>query len=44
VLWGEVDARIAEWTRQRELEVEVATFQAWDPAGRAFDAVVSGQT
>jgi len=44
VLWGEVDARIAEWTRQRGLEVEVATFQAWDPAGRAFDAVVSGQT
>ncbi len=44
VLWGDVDAPIAEWTRQRELEVEVATFKAWDPAGRAFDAVVSGQT
>ena len=25
------------------LEVEVATFEAWDPAGRRFDAVVAGQ-
>lgn len=31
MLWGEVDARIAEWTRQRELEVEMATFKAWFP-------------
>ena len=27
----------------RGLEVEVATFEAWDPAGRTFDAVVAGQ-
>ncbi|MDP9869547.1 MULTISPECIES: class I SAM-dependent methyltransferase [Streptosporangium] len=44
VLGVEVDARMAEWARQRGLEVEVAGFEAWDPAGRAFDAVVSGQT
>ncbi|MET8679603.1 class I SAM-dependent methyltransferase [Streptomyces sp. NPDC004647] len=45
VLGVEVDARMAEWAaRQRGLEVEVAAFEAWEPAGRAFDAVVSGQT
>lgn len=22
----------------------MASFEAWDPAGRAFDAVISGQT
>jgi SAM-dependent methyltransferase len=43
VLGVEVDARMADWARQRGLEVEVAAFEAWDPAGRAFDAVVSGQ-
>src|ERR687890_307786 len=25
------------------LDVEVATFEAWDPAGRTFDAAVAGQ-
>lgn len=44
VLGVEPDARMADWARQRGLEVEVATFEAWDPAGRTFDAVVSGQT
>jgi SAM-dependent methyltransferase len=44
VLGVEVDARMAEWARERGLEVEVAAFEAWDPADRAFDAVVSGQT
>ncbi len=44
VLGVDVDARMAEWARQRGLEVEVATFESWDPAGRAFDAVVAGQT
>jgi hypothetical protein len=39
---AEVDARMAEWARRRGLEVEVAAFEAWDPAGRVFDAVVSG--
>jgi SAM-dependent methyltransferase len=44
VLGVEVDARMAGWARQHGLEVEVAAFEAWDPAGRTFDAVVAGQT
>jgi SAM-dependent methyltransferase len=44
VLGVDVDARMAEFARRSGLEVEVATFEAWDPAGRAFDAVVSGQS
>jgi len=44
VLGVDVDARMAEFARRRGLEVEVAAFEAWDAAGRAFDAVVSGQT
>ena len=44
VLGGEVDARMADLARRHGLEVEVAAFEAWDPAGRAFDAVVAGQT
>ncbi len=43
VLGVDVDARMAELARERGLEVEVAKFEEWDPAGRAFDAVVSGQ-
>lgn len=41
VLGVEPDARMAEFARRRGLEVEVATFEAWDPAGRDFDAVVA---
>jgi SAM-dependent methyltransferase len=44
VLGVEPDARMAEWARQGGLEVEVATFGDWDPAGRAFDAVIAGQS
>jgi SAM-dependent methyltransferase len=44
VLGIDVDARMAEFARRGGLEVEVATFEAWDPAGRNFDAVVSGQS
>jgi SAM-dependent methyltransferase len=44
VLGVDVDARMAGWARQRGLDVEVAKFEDWDPAGRAFHAVVSGQT
>ena len=44
VLGVDVDARMADLARRKGLEVEVATFEAWDPAGRAFDAVVSGQS
>jgi SAM-dependent methyltransferase len=43
VLGVEPDARMAGHARQRGLDVEVATFEDWDPAGRAFDAVVAGQ-
>jgi SAM-dependent methyltransferase len=43
VLGVEPDARMAGQARQRGLNVEVATFEDWDPAGRAFDAVVAGQ-
>jgi SAM-dependent methyltransferase len=44
VLGVDVDARMAEVARQSGFEVEVATFETWDPVGRAFDAVVAGQT
>jgi SAM-dependent methyltransferase len=42
VLGVEPDARMADWARGRGLEVEVSTFEEWDPAGRRFDAVVAG--
>jgi SAM-dependent methyltransferase len=44
VLGVEPDARMAEFARRGGFEVEVATFEAWDPAGRKFDAVVAGQS
>jgi SAM-dependent methyltransferase len=43
VLGVDPDARMAGLARQTGVEVEVATIEAWDPAGRAFDAAVSGQ-
>ncbi|MGW3661274.1 class I SAM-dependent methyltransferase [Streptomyces sp. NPDC005151] len=43
VLGVEPDARMADRARRLGVEVEIATFEAWDPAGRAFDAVVVGQ-
>jgi SAM-dependent methyltransferase len=43
VLGVEPDARMAAFARRTRVEVEVATFEAWDPAGRSFDAVVAGQ-
>jgi len=42
VLGIEPDARMAELARRSGVDVEVATFEEWDPAGRAFDAVVAG--
>src|SRR4051794_2410725 len=42
VLGVEPDARMAEFARRSGVEVDVATFEAWDPAGRHFDAVVAG--
>ena len=44
VLGVEPDARMADFARARGLEVEVATFEAWEPAGRVFDAVLAGQS
>ncbi|MFF5212982.1 class I SAM-dependent methyltransferase [Streptosporangium sp. NPDC000396] len=44
VLGIEPDERMADFARRSGVEVEVATFEAWDPAGRTFDVVVSGQT
>jgi SAM-dependent methyltransferase len=41
VLGIDPDARMAEIARRSGVEVEVATFEAWDPAGRAFDAVIA---
>lgn len=43
VLGVEPDARMADFARRSGVEVEVATFEAWDPAGREFDAIVAGQ-
>jgi SAM-dependent methyltransferase len=43
VLGVEIDARMAAVARRLGVDVEVAPFEAWDPAGRAFDAVISGQ-
>ncbi|HXT43787.1 MAG TPA: class I SAM-dependent methyltransferase [Pseudonocardiaceae bacterium] len=42
VLGIEPDARMAEVARRSGVKVEVATFEAWDPAGRVFDAVIAG--
>jgi SAM-dependent methyltransferase len=43
VLGVEVDERMAAVARHRGIPVEVAPFETWDPAGRTFDLVVSGQ-
>jgi SAM-dependent methyltransferase len=43
VLGVEPDARMADFGRRTGIEIEVATFEAWDRAGRMFDAVVAGQ-
>jgi SAM-dependent methyltransferase len=43
VLGVDPDARMAEIARQGGLEVEVAKFEDWDPASRAFDAVIAAQ-
>jgi SAM-dependent methyltransferase len=40
----EPDARMADFARARGLDVEVATFEAWEPAGRTFDAVIAAQS
>ncbi|MGW8634713.1 class I SAM-dependent methyltransferase [Streptomyces sp. NPDC055793] len=44
VLGVEPDARMADFARARGLRVEVATFEAWQPGDRRFDAVVAAQS
>src|SRR5262245_54716331 len=44
VLGVETDPRMAAIARQTKVPVGVAAFEQWDPAGRTFDAVISGQT
>jgi SAM-dependent methyltransferase len=43
VLGVDPDPRMADRARQGGTEVEVAKFEDWDPAGRAFDAVIAAQ-
>jgi len=43
VLGVEPDPRMTDFARRTGIEVEVATFEAWDSAHRTFDAVVAGQ-
>ncbi|MET9618153.1 class I SAM-dependent methyltransferase [Kitasatospora indigofera] len=43
VLGVEPDPRMAGFARRSGVEVEEAAFEAWNGAGRRFDAVVSGQ-
>ena len=40
VLGVDPDPRMVEFARRTGVEAEVAAFEAWDPAGRLFDAVV----
>ena len=44
VLGVEADERMAAFAGQSGIPVEVSTIEEWDPAGRAFDAVVAGQS
>ncbi|WUJ69843.1 methyltransferase domain-containing protein [Kribbella soli] len=44
VLGVEVDERMAAFARSTGVEVEVSSFETWEPAGRTFDAVVAGMT
>jgi SAM-dependent methyltransferase len=44
VLGVDPDARMAGLARQSGVEVEVAAFEAWSPAGRTFDAVIAAQS
>lgn len=43
VLGVEPDPRMAQVARSHGLEVETATFEEWDDAGRRFDLLVAGQ-
>jgi SAM-dependent methyltransferase len=41
VLGVEPDERMAAFAHQTGVDVEVSTFEAWDPTGRTFDAVIA---
>lgn len=43
ILGVDPDSRMADVARKSGLEVEVATFETWEPAGREFDAVIAAQ-
>jgi SAM-dependent methyltransferase len=44
VLGVEPDPRMADFARSRGLQVEVADFESWQPAGRRFAAVIAAQS
>jgi SAM-dependent methyltransferase len=44
VLGVEPDPRMADFARAHGLPVEVATFEAWEPDGRTFDALIAAQS
>jgi SAM-dependent methyltransferase len=44
VLGVEPDAQMAAVARRHGLDVEIATFEGWDPAGRVVDLLVAGQS
>lgn len=39
----EPDERMAQFARRSGLQVDISTFEQWDPAGRTFDLVIAGQ-
>lgn len=43
VLGVEIDPAMAAVARSRGLDVEVASFEGWDDAGRRFDLIISAQ-
>jgi SAM-dependent methyltransferase len=43
VLGVEIDPRMAAVARRHGLEVEVSAIEDWDPTGRRFDLLISGQ-
>ncbi len=43
ILGVDPDARMADVARQSGPEVEVATFETWEPAGRQFGVVIAAQ-
>jgi SAM-dependent methyltransferase len=44
VLAVEPDPRMAEIAKEKDIQIEIGTFESWDAAGRSFDLVVFGQS